>query len=293
MSWIQENSNIYHKYESLILAIIFLLLGLFASEVISTYKENGFKNDKTQLYIVVFLVMLSVIISVIIYLKKVYESEEKNKIDELSQENNKLRTDFEEASEAILELKKQSIADFFDVSSCFLKSIYQRLGLNHKDRLSVYIHNHDKCYFSLIARYSHNTDYCKQHRQTFPDTQGVLGRVWKGEEEPNKIIKLPENLDKYYEESKEKYNMNKEEVEILSMQSRRFLVVLINENQKPIGTFLIESVRKADDRHILTSKKIDDLVLNLNESAPYVIDLAKMYLELQNRTDISKGDNYE
>lgn len=292
MSLNQKISNNYHEYESLIIAIIFLLLGLFASEVISIYKKNGFQSYETRFYIIIFTIILLIIIGIIIYLKKGYKSEEQNKINKLTQENIKLSTDFEEASEAILELKKQSISDLFNMSSCFLKSVYQKLGLNHRDRLSVYIHNSDKCYFSLIARYSHNTDYCKQHRQTFPDTQGVLGSVWKGEESSNKIIDLPDDLNEYYEESKAKYNMDKKEIEILSMQSRRFLIIFIKENQKPIGVFLIESVRKTG-HDVLVRTKIDDLVSILDNSAPYIIDLAKMYLDLQNRTDISKGDNHE
>lgn len=292
MSLNQKISNNYHEYESLIIAFIFLLLGSFASEVISIYKKNGFQSYETWFYIIIFTIILLIIIGIIIYLKKGYKSEEQNKINKLTQENIKLRTDFEEASEAILELKKQSISDLFNMSSCFLKSVYQKLGLNHRDRLSVYIHNSDKCYFSLIARYSHNTDYCKQHRQTFPDTQGVLGSVWKGEESSNKIIDLPDDLNEYYEESKAKYNMDKKEIEILSMQSRRFLIIFIEENQKPIGVFLIESVRKTG-HDVLVRTKIDDLVSILDNSAPYMIDLAKMYLDLQNRTDISKGDNHE
>lgn len=292
MSLNQKISNNYHEYESLIIAFIFLLLGLVASEVISIYKKNGFQSYETWFYIIIFTIILLIIIGIIIYLKKGYKSEEQNKINKLTQENIKLSTDFEEASEAILELKKQSISDLFNMSSCFLKSVYQKLGLNHRDRLSVYIHNSDKCYFSLIARYSHNTDYCKQHRQTFPDTQGVLGSVWKGEESSNKIIDLPDDLNEYYEESKAKYNMDKKEIEILSMQSRRFLIISIEENQKPIGVFLIESVRKTG-HDVLVRTKIDDLVSILDNSTPYMIDLAKMYLDLQNRTDISKGDNHE
>ena len=292
MSLNQKISNNYHEYESLIIAFIFLLLGLVASEVISIYKKNGFQSYETWFYIIIFTIILLIIIGIIIYLKKGYKSEEQNKINKLTQENIKLSTDFEEASEAILELKKQSISDLFNMSSCLLKSVYQKLGLNHRDRLSVYIHNSDKCYFSLIARYSHNTDYCKQHRQTFPDTQGVLGSVWKGEESSNKIIDLPDDLNEYYEESKAKYNMDKKEIEILSMQSRRFLIISIEENQKPIGVFLIESVRKTG-HDVLVRTKIDDLVSILDNSTPYMIDLAKMYLDLQNRTDISKGDNHE
>ncbi len=195
------------------------------------------------------------------------------------------------------DIRSQNVVDLFDISSQFLRFLFNDLGLNQQDRLSIYIHNSEKCYFSLIARYSSNTDFCKQHRQTFPDNQGVLGEAWRGNgTSALKVYTLSQKYDSYVKKCVGDYYIPEDVVKQLAMKSTRMLPIFILNNKKQIGIFLVESVRKAADGHSIKASRDggNEKFSNVVEKySVYIIDLIEMYLTAQKRIEIIQESENE
>lgn len=265
----------------------------------------------TFIYIDKFQALITIVISVIFvvvgyWLKKsttTKEQELMNEIENTKKElvdantkNCELQQSLEEAQNAVSDIRSQNIDDLFYISSQFLRFLFNELELNHQDRLSIYIHNPDKCYFSLIARYSSNTDFCKQHRQTFPDNEGVLGMAWRGNgTDLLKVYTLPTTFKSYVNKCSKTYNIPEDAIKRFTMRSTRLLPIFIFKNYKQIGIFLVESVRKAADGHIIKDSKDsgnEKFLKIVEQYESYFVDLVDMYLEAQQKIEIiQESDN--
>ena len=311
--WLVDN---YNRLESTIVSLVSLILGICITNIYQSAsilaKENNEKGLlATFIYIDKFQALITIVISVIFvvigyWLKKsttTKEQELMNEIENTKKElvdtntkNCELQQSLEEAQNAVSDIRSQNIDDLFYISSQFLRFLFNELELNHQDRLSIYIHNPDKCYFSLIARYSSNTDFCKQHRQTFPDNEGVLGMAWRGNgTDLLKVYTLPTTFKSYVNKCSKTYNIPEDAIKRFTMRSTRLLPIFIFKNYKQIGIFLVESVRKAADGHIIKDSKDsgnEKFLKIVEQYESYFVDLVDMYLEAQQKIEIiQESDN--
>lgn len=311
--WLVDN---YNRLESTIVSLVSLILGICITNIYQSAsilaKENNEKGLlATFIYIDKFQALITIVISVIFvvvgyWLKKsttTKEQELMNEIENTKKElvdantkNCELQQSLEEAQNAVSDIRSQNIDDLFYISSQFLRFLFNELELNHQDRLSIYIHNPDKCYFSLIARYSSNTDFCKQHRQTFPDNEGVLGMAWRGNgTDLLKVYTLPTTFKSYVNQCSKTYNIPEDAIKRFTMRSTRLLPIFIFKNYKQIGIFLVESVRKAADGHIIKDSKDsgnEKFLKIVEQYESYFVDLVDMYLEAQQKIEIiQESDN--
>lgn len=311
--WLVDN---YNRLESTIVSLVSLILGIcitniYQSASILAKEDNEKGLLATFIYIDKFQALITIVISVIFvvvgyWLKKsttTKEQELMNEIENTKKElvdantkNCELQQSLEEAQNAVSDIRSQNIDDLFYISSQFLRFLFNELELNHQDRLSIYIHNPDKCYFSLIARYSSNTDFCKQHRQTFPDNEGVLGMAWRGNgTDLLKVYTLPTTFKSYVNKCSKTYNIPEDAIKRFTMRSTRLLPIFIFKNYKQIGIFLVESVRKAADGHVIKDSKDsgnEKFLKIVEQHESYFVDLVDMYLEAQQKIEIiQESDN--
>lgn len=312
--WLVDN---YNRIESWIVGFVFLVLGICATNIYQSASILANEKNETDFFApfrhidhfqsLLTFVMFLIFLGIGYWLKNSTTTKEQelmnaseNKQKELADaktENSQLQQSLEEAQNAISDIRSQNIDDLFYISSQFLRFLFNELGLNHQDRLSIYIHNPDKCYFSLIARYSSNTDFCKQHRQTFPDNEGVLGTAWRGNGTGLlKVYTLPTTFKSYVNKCIKTFNIPEDSVKRFTMRSTRLLPIFIFNNQKQIGIFLVESVRKAADGHVIKDSKDSgnekfSKIVEKHES--YFIDLIDMYLKSQQRIEIIQESDDE
>lgn len=123
-----------------------------------------------------------------------------------------------------------------------LKGIYDHLGFDYSDRITIYRYTDDKFY--PVGRYAKSLDLRKPGRSEYPKDKGFISLAWaKGghlaEELPDFEIEPNVYAEKVLSDSK----MNKGLVKDLSMKSRSYYCVnLLDVHANPIGVIVFESL---------------------------------------------------
>ncbi|OPX12971.1 hypothetical protein B1790_01965 [Mycobacterium sp. AT1] len=110
-------------------------------------------------------------------------------------------------------------------------------------RLSVYRHGNG-CFY-LVGRVSPNEEYAKVGRESYPDTQGFIGRLWQGANTPT-TVRLPEGRDEWIETQVDTYGFAADEARQLRMQTRAMTGAKLQHDahSEAFGVLCIESDRK-------------------------------------------------
>jgi hypothetical protein len=148
---------------------------------------------------------------IIFYLFGQYGSINKlQSVETLTKENRELKqviSLFGEDYPAILRTRLGVIAAFFDY--------------DHTERISLY--KYEEGSYTMIGRFSHNTQFNRTGRGKYPDGQGCIDIAYK--EGKSVILNLPDpylNGEEYYKEVEQKYNIPKKIMKKCNMKSRSY-----------------------------------------------------------------------
>ncbi|WP_367111188.1 hypothetical protein [uncultured Psychrobacter sp.] len=293
--WLEKNFLDYLKnYEGLLFLVVSIFIAPNLSSIISELYEGEDIDYRIvfssySLYIFVLLVILY-LISTYFFNKRQSEihderlrinskitnleeeiSKKENENKELERSNLQMRSQINEAQEAITSLKIKHLNDSIDISSKFLAFIFHKLELNAYDRISIYrlvkIEEKDIDFLHIFGRYSVNEKYKSISRREFPKSQGIIGAAF--EKDNLEIEILPENDDDYFEAMKD-YNIPKGVAKNFAMKSRTLYPYLITiEYGERVGVLVIESISHCrslnKDSINDTLKQYDSIFLQLLE----------------------------
>jgi hypothetical protein len=109
----------------------------------------------------------------------------------------------------------------------------------HNTRLSVYRHKEKSFY--LVSRVSPHPDYGNVGRESYPDTQGFIGQVWRGKNE-SVIVYFPEDRDEWNRMQAREYKFTLKEASRLTMQTRAMTAIKLQRgpHDPAFGVLCIE-----------------------------------------------------
>ena len=141
------------------------------------------------------------------------------------------------------DILEQSKDDYFQLIENHLAILANdKIGLSDKERVSIYKFEEDT--FIMLGRYSKNPEYCKRGRGQYPANEGIIARAWQNGEAF--VANLPDPCneeDRYLEEMKNTWGINKSTVRNFKMKSRCYYGFAIeNAEQQRIAVVVIESV---------------------------------------------------
>lgn len=119
-----------------------------------------------------------------------------------------------------------------------LQIIATHYGLGTRDRVSIYIHQHDE--FHLLARYSTNPQLSSVRRPTYPAREGCLAQAWEHQAVLERIGFSPDN-DEKYNQRQEQLGIPVEEAKRMRMKSRLYAGVRI-DTFEPVAVLMFESL---------------------------------------------------
>jgi hypothetical protein len=146
-----------------------------------------------------------------------------------------------------IEIEKDKIGEIANVSRevfrDHLKTVYESLGLQHNERLSLFIHDEANNCFVLVGRFSLHTKYCKWGRGFYKEDQGVINEIWK-EEHYNYF--LDKDKAKRSIQNIQKFNMDQHTLDNLQMDTVGFWGKRLSDiNSKPIAVILMEASERS------------------------------------------------
>ncbi|ULJ65430.1 hypothetical protein [Wielerella bovis] len=307
----QQCVDFYNKTESWVSGLFFLFYGFRITDIYQRYEinkkqssiniQNFFRENMLEIAILIVAFFICLIIAIWLKSNKStaelqleHKLEQKEiKIQELENDLSTLKNELEEAQIAITGIREENLNDLFNLSSQFLRLLALKFEFSHHERISLYLHDSVNNYFTLLARFSKNTRYCKKHRKTFPDEQGVLGAAWHGRHSFYEIYTLPNPKSTTALKKWTELKMPEETIENLSMKSNELIVFPILHNQNNIGVILIESVRKSErpknsDEYMTENKKLFENTIK--ECNTFLVELANCFMLHQNKlNDCAEG----
>jgi len=150
---------------------------------------------------------------------------------------------FARKNEELLESVKKWEAAFDDFFRNSLIFLYNSLGYEERDRISVYKHENNR--FVLVGRYSKNQTLNRKGRDFYPDDEGFIANGWRQGEFCTTIGANPDtNYDDYLSEVSNLCKIRKGTLDGISMKSRSYCINDIaraGTNEK-IGIIVLESV---------------------------------------------------
>ena len=151
--------------------------------------------------------------------------------------------------------------------------------------------------FNLVARFSKNSEFCKKHRKTFSDNEGVLGHAWNNKKgfSFNEVYHCG-HTNKKFVKFCEELGIPQEVSKNITMQSTEFLLFPIIKNENEIGVVMIESTRvqkvKKDNNSFMHKQKniINECIRKNNM---YLVELINAYNTAQSQINITEESNHE
>ena len=298
----QKVGLLYNKFENWITGGVFLWYGIKLPKLYEKYSNITNLNLLNQNDLIDLLYILPILIFLALcwYFKSIETPKEiklTQEIDNKNDEIQNLKDSLDEAQDAISVIKSQNIDDLFLISSQFLRMLAYELKFNNYDRLSVYTHDPKGNMFNLVARFSKNTKFCKKHRKTFSDDEGVLGHVWNNRNgfSFNKIYHCGHTNQKFAKFSEE-LGIPREISKNFTMKSTEFLLFPIIKNENEVGVVMIESTRvqqvKEDNSSFMHQQK-DNINECIRRNNMYLVELIDAYKVVQDRINIAKESNHE
>lgn len=156
------------------------------------------------------------------------------KVFKKSRKISKLEKDIEKQSSKVqlLEATIEKIECVnYDLFQYVLISLYNKLGFDGQDRISIYKKEKDR--FVIMSRYSINPQYSSINRSHYPISDGFIGLALQNGDGEYFINNLPEyktgNKERYYSAILENCQMDKEVLRNLKMRSRSFYCLAIKD----------------------------------------------------------------
>jgi hypothetical protein len=144
-----------------------------------------------------------------------------------------------------------------DVVNILLRDLATSSGIYVSDtRLSVYRHKENSFY--LVGRVSPNVEYARVGRESYPDTQGFIGRIWRGAG-TSTFVTMPANRDDWESTQVESYGFSAADAHDLRMQTRAMTGVKLqlHNHGEAFGVLCIECDRQ---RSTLRAATIESVV---------------------------------
>lgn len=189
-----------------------------------------------------------------------------NIIENLNRKNLRKLEEDNQKYKALSEKISENIKELFD--GFLYKLATSKADFSTNERVTLYIYNGD-CSFIPFGRYSTNPKYAKTGRTSYPDNQGCIAKGW---EETwffyNDFSDSKSELDKYVEENKNNFNMDKSITKKLKMKPTSIAVLRLDINKQPKAVIVVESTNK----NKYTEKQIKTI---LEEQKDYIIEMIK------------------
>lgn len=202
-----------------------------------------------------------------------YDGSIKKKLEKSEKENEQLKWDLVELSEALKDLSNDLLRDF------------SRDNLSSEDtipmRISLYVSNkaNDKLY--CVSRYSKNQKFCSISNGKIYWNNGIIGKVWVEWNQgacgifDNNIPDTTTNKGKEYATYQlETYKITKESIASMKMKSRLYYAYRVQSDTHNLGVILIEST--SPNRY--TKDELDTIIKDLEHRLLIVLKSTKNYL---------------
>lgn len=184
------------------------------------------------------------------------QNRQHNKIEEFSNENQRLKDIEEELNSAQEEMqinRSKVIEIQQELVTTWLKGVCRSFCLGSEERATIYYEYGEAFY--LLARYSKNPVYAKVHRQKFPLNQGVISKAWQHNRHIDRRCPHASEEDEYREYLQGEYGYELEKIESLTMKSCRYLGKAIVDADVHTGVIVFESTKE----DFLTYEKCEEI----------------------------------
>ncbi|EMN7336070.1 hypothetical protein FCV43_18935 [Vibrio genomosp. F6] len=214
--------------------------------------------------------------------------------DRLSKENEKvsdLKLQLDASQEDCQNLRSETYNTHKKLVETWLKSVFKQMGLDSHCRVTIYYEDRESFY--LLARYSANPMFSKEHRQKFPLNNGVISQVWQHSEYAlEDCPSYTENKPEYCDYMEQHHGYDAARIDQLSMKSNVFYGLSITDADDNIGVILVES--DCGDLIVTKKQQIKDYCTNyqshLSAFVRDAIALDKTISQV-NRAKVSSPDN--
>ncbi|GKV69864.1 hypothetical protein NCCP2716_23620 [Sporosarcina sp. NCCP-2716] len=151
-----------------------------------------------------------------------------------------------------------------------IKSIFNYLGFGYGERITVY--RYESAYFVPVGRYSKNLEFKKLGRDRYDYTEGFIGLAWQQGEIVVENLPDPEKQAKgYIREVNTQCKIEEETLSSMSMKSRSYYCINLDDNHEPIAVIVFESMK-----HVLP-KNIDEIKKLMESSiGKLIVDVINM-----------------
>jgi len=209
-------------------------------------------------YIIPIFIILSILLTIII----IIDIKNKKTILSLEKENEQFKSISETISENIKEL----------FNGFLYKFSINKAEFDSTERVTLYIHNGNNL-FIPFGRYSPNTKFAKSGRPTYPDNIGCIAKGWEnGWHFDNDF---PEEEKEYLVKNKDNYEMDKQVVKRLKMQSKLFAVLRLDNSE---GKSKAVIVAESTESKKYTEKQIKTILEEQKEYLATIIDSLEQYI---------------
>ena len=193
----------------------------------------------------------------------------------LAVKNAELSEQLENAEEVI----KNFGSDYFEIWNNRLRVLSEVLGLDARDRISVYRHKNTS--FTMVGRYAVLPELKKAGRSVYPVGQGVIGSAWTAGNGRCVVQDMPDpiaSLDEYCARSRDDWGIPPTVTRKLNMKSRSVAAFALNDHTNSTRNAIIVFESTEADRFDLgqlethvtgtTGKDIAHLLKILGEREP-------------------------
>ncbi|MDH2372894.1 hypothetical protein QD228_03455 [Cobetia sp. 3AK] len=211
------------------------------------------------------------------------QEEQQNKIDELALKevnakdlekqleaaSEELRQQKNSAQEVISEKRSQIKKIHEELVGTWLKSVYKQFEFQSTERITIYYENLGG--FSLLARYSKNPEFNKQHRQKFAINQGVISKAWRHDECIELECPTSDDIVRYRKHLRERYGYDNDKIDSLTMKSCRYFAKAIVDADVHKGVIVFES----ENPDLFTQEKIRDFSEHCNQHQAHLAEFVR------------------
>jgi hypothetical protein len=142
-----------------------------------------------------------------------------------------------EARDTAVALASSSAAALRDAVKPLANNLHEYLGLSEShQRLSIYLHHHDR--FLLVSRVAQDPSFRFIGRKSYPESQGVIGTVWREGDAHERIGRA-----EAWSDWAARFGFTPDEAESLKMKSQCIAAVRLDHDHQSVGIVLIESER--------------------------------------------------
>ena len=225
---------IFSKYTAQHLSEILTLVGgigltissIQANSIEKFFGETTWKDSTT------YIMCVSALISLIGIIVSIYRRSKQNTIENILNENKKLR-------KGINELKNE----YYKLCSDEIKFMFDSFLCDSESRVSIYKHLNNE--FILLGRFSKNSEYNYFNNKIYPDNVGFISLGWEnGVLDDQNAPLWKKNKASYIAYMKNHSRLDKETLTDLKMKSCSFFIYALRDNSSnnPKGIIVFERI---------------------------------------------------